>query len=187
MADVGHHFRHLCLTAQHFEERLAVTLQLACADAADPGHFRQGARLAAEHFQQGGVGENDIGRHAMFFRQFAPQGAQGFPLFALFATYQLAGLAGAALGGSLRLYVTAQLQGHLALEQRPAAVAQTQAAITVQIDVGQATSHQLAEQRAPFAFATGLAHAEYGKMLMAEAADFFRVLPSSTSTRWPTP
>ncbi|MNZ94897.1 hypothetical protein D3C78_1140170 [compost metagenome] len=58
---------------EHIEEGLAVALQLARADAANLRHIGQRARLAAQHFQQRRVGEDDVGRYRMLLRQLAPQ------------------------------------------------------------------------------------------------------------------
>ena len=174
---IGHHLRRLDLAAEHFEESIAVALQLARTDAADPGHFRQRSWLAAKHFQKCRIREDDIRRHAVFFGQFASQRTQGFPLLALFAAHQLAGLAlAAALGGDLWFEIAAQFQCHFALEQWPAGVFQTQAAITFVVDIGQSTRNQLTEQRAPFTFAQCLANAEHRQMLMTETANLFVVL-----------
>jgi hypothetical protein len=82
----------------------------------------------------------------MLLGQLTAQGTQGFPLIALFATDQLAGLALAALDRRGRLEVAAQLKGHFAFEQGPAARTQAQAAIPFQVNVGQASGHQLSEQ-----------------------------------------
>ena len=110
----------------------------------------------------------------MLFGQFAPQRTQRLPLFALFAAHQLAGRAGGtALDRGLRLELAAQFQGHFAAQQRPAAVAQAQAAVAFDIDISQTTGHQLAEQGAPFAFGAGFAHTKNGQMLMAKATHLF--------------
>ena len=82
----------------------------------------------------------------MLFRQFAAQRTQRFPLAAFFATHQLAGRAAGRLGALLRFQITAQLQADLALEQRPATVRKTQTTKAFQIDIRQATRHQLTEQ-----------------------------------------
>ena len=75
----------------------------------------------------------------MLFGQLAPQRAQGLPHFPLFAAHQLAGGAGAAAGGALGALwfeVAAQLQPHLAPQQRTTGLGQAQAAEAVQVDVG---------------------------------------------------
>ncbi|MNC50581.1 hypothetical protein D3C75_998270 [compost metagenome] len=86
----------------------------------------------------------------MFFGQLAAQGTQRFPQIALFGTHQLAGRAAAAgrrgFGRGLRFEITAQLQGHLAAQQRPAAVGQAKTAVAFQVDIDQAARHQLTEQ-----------------------------------------
>ncbi|MCY1188062.1 hypothetical protein D9M73_291170 [compost metagenome] len=86
----------------------------------------------------------------MLLGQLAPQGAQRFPQLTLVATHQLAGRAAAAgrrgFGRGLRFEITAQLQGHLAAQQRPAAVGKAQTAVAFQVDIDQAARHQLTEQ-----------------------------------------
>ena len=75
----------------------------------------------------------------------------------------------------MRLEFAAQFKGHFPAQQRPAAVAQAQPAVALDINVSQTTGHQLSEQGAPLAFRAIFADAEYGQMLMAETANLFIV------------
>ncbi|MNG15451.1 hypothetical protein D3C84_992800 [compost metagenome] len=99
-------------------------------------------------------------------------------MLALLATDQLAGraTAAAALGAGLGLEIAAQLQADFAAQQWPARVAQPQAAVALEVDIDQATGHQLTEQRTPLGFAAGLADTEHGKLFVTEVADFVVLL-----------
>jgi len=75
MAHVCRRLDYRPAALQRFEKSLAVTFQLARADTADARHVGEGARLAAQHLQQCGVGEDDVRRHTMLLGQLAAQGA----------------------------------------------------------------------------------------------------------------
>src|SRR6266446_3827568 len=69
----------LPLFRYHFEERLAIPLELAAADAGDLGERSKVARPPADHIHQRRVVEDNVRRHALFTRQLEPAAAQTLP------------------------------------------------------------------------------------------------------------
>src|SRR5690554_700436 len=61
------------------KEDIAVLLQLGGTNAADFTQLFDCAGPALEHFEQGGVVENHIGRHTLLVCQFLAAGPQGVP------------------------------------------------------------------------------------------------------------
>src|SRR6266851_4409800 len=160
----------------HLQERLAIALELAAADAGDLAELGEITRAAADHVHQRRVMEDNIWRHALFARELQSRAAQTLP-------QRLVGggeRAGFGRGGAAqrppaavrgRLDFLAELHRQLAAQHRNAGLAELQPAMTFDVDGEMALRDELAKNGVPFVLLQLGADAERLQPVVAELAD----------------
>src|SRR6266849_2499685 len=146
--------RLLRLFRYHLQERLAIALELAAADAGDLAELGEAARSPSDHVHERRIVEDNVRRHALFARQLQAASAQALPERLVFRRERPrrrgSGAARGAPQAAAGLDLLAELDLHLAAQHGGAGLAELQPAMPLDVDGEMALRDELAEHRLPF-------------------------------------
>src|SRR5439155_13825889 len=130
-----------------------------------------GARAAGGHLDKRSVMEDDIGRHALRFRQFQASGAQLLEQCAVGRRKCIPRLPTSGLPFPPGLLQDTQVQRWLLTQELAALLRDVQAAMARDIHCDEPVGDELADNRAPGIAVMLAADAESGELVMVQAPD----------------